>query len=268
MAKTILSDTPISVDEFRLRMSELWKSQREELERIAGSPVDPSRIPKDFWKEQAEQRRRILAILLYGVSLSFYSYDFIDLEEYDEEASSMRVRQSMQDYARSRARVVSDLMGRTSRNRSSEFGYDEIDMDDDSFDLTEHNEGFLDRIYGDDRLTQVSGTELTAAQSIARQSVADEADRIDAEYHHIWRVSETCDHCDLCLLLDGCDESFWGRFVGPPPIHPNCCCSTILIIGRDAQELIDGGLLVARNPSARDVRSSLNDHGYRNVWSR
>ena len=265
---------PITIDEFRELLAQLWKSQREDLERIAGYPVNPSRVPKDFWKKQEEERRAVLAVLLAGMALSFYSSDMLALLESDSAASSAMVRRSVQNYSKTRARTVSRLMGRTSVSRANEFGYDddeELFADYDEGDdlaefIADRDVSFLDRVYGDDRRESVVENELAAARSISRQSVSDEADRRGVDYWHIWNVSATCDHCDLCLLLDGTDESFWGRFVLSPPIHPHCCCSTSLHFGVSRSAMVQNELMLRRAPSARDVRRGLQSHGYRNVW--
>lgn len=50
----------------------------------------------------------------------------------------------------------------------------------------------------------------------------------------VWHLGKSCIHCDHCLPLEGkavaIEEPFYTG-LGPvliPPLHPNCCCSTML----------------------------------------
>lgn len=87
------------------------------------------------------------------------------------------------------------------------------------------------------RAESIARTEVQTAVELSKLEYwrqAADAGVISKRSRKVWHLGKTCVHCDHCLPLEGKTAQLNSPFyttlgkVMVPPLHPNCCCSTML----------------------------------------
>jgi hypothetical protein len=176
-----------------------------ELERLLGSPPDPSNVPQAFWERVEREHQRTLSSILL---LAFMGGSD------DEDAGGIAGTWSDWQAASTSARYVATSQARLERLAT---GWDDP--------LPGELRNGLSGIFGPDRDATVVGTEVTRGLGAGTVAAAKASDAYqEGRVRLIWRLGQREQHCPVCRRLNGTDETVWGLEVEAPPIHPNCGC--------------------------------------------
>ncbi len=119
----------------------------------------------------------------------------------------------------------------------------------------------VDNVYTENRVKRITVNETVAATTAGSRAVHRAAEDAGIQTFLIWRLG-TCNHCQVCPLLDRTDQSFWGDVTTGPPIHPHCCCYTTVEFGTRTS-LFAGGCCVLAFPqrlnSSRQIARAVGD---------
>lgn len=197
--------------DFAAAFAKLTGKQRRELTKLAGTPPDLNLIPPAQWRKWEDEQREALAVALLLI------YDLTSRQHGvgNDGAYAMGLA-----YANDRANRVASL-----------FTAHTIDG------LRQGRD--LDYLLGPTRATGVAVNEVTGARSkaiidateaVAEDVITDDGDIVPRSERAvlIWTldfVRDTKEHCYVCPMMEGTEESFWRQFFkNGPPIHFGCAC--------------------------------------------
>jgi hypothetical protein len=90
--------------------------------------------------------------------------------------------------------------------------------------------------FGAVRAQAIAVTETTRAYTQANKITQDMLREMGVNTVRVWQTSKDDKTCeDICVPLDGLEESEWGDYPDGPPAHVNCRCWTTSKVVRDAR---------------------------------
>lgn len=214
--------------DFARDLARLGQEHRRELETLLGDPPDIRHVPSGFWQRVerdtderiAEHLLLIFLLTAVRVGISRQSGDAL---------AAAYARSKAIDSAKRHVDFVKDRIERASRiwrdRAESGLPITQADIRDKTLPTL-----------GPTR-SDVVATTLTTEASTAgtRAAVADINEQPPEEgkppkpkVKLMWKLGP-CKHCTFCPLVAGTDEDYYSQFIGGPPAHINCCCSTILV---------------------------------------
>lgn len=239
---TVLQRSLITPAEAQKRIAGLSARHRRWIEEAAGNPPDLSKIPDSLWKKIEDENTAALLIILIGVAQPALAVAAGKLRRGGYQLPLDDAATALDRAAAQRAQFAGSTITQTARERIQNFIRGNEDY------TTSQVDSLLEGLFGEGRSNTIAATETAAAQTIGSGSAAEIAQSNEVACTEVWYLG-ACKHCDLCPEFHRTPRSFWGRFVGPPPIHPNCCCSTQIVIG-DEMDLRSRGMLFPGNAAS------------------
>jgi hypothetical protein len=87
--------------------------------------------------------------------------------------------------------------------------------------------GALETTFGPMRAQMIAVTETTRAYTQANVVTQSMLREMGVNTVRVWQTSQDDKTCkDICVPLDGLEESEWGDYADGPPAHVNCRCWT------------------------------------------
>jgi hypothetical protein len=235
----------VAPEEFLRKLRKLWSNQLTELRKIVGNPIDVSRVKPSHWAKWKKEQDAALLLLMVGASMISLRTQVTDWRtRLPDDIDNRDIERRYLRNVRARARFASQRITQTSRQRVR----DAQSIDD------------LESVFSDSRSDMVTTTEMTAARTSGTTAIHESMTRRGIQCHLVWSL-RPCNHCTVCPMLDRTSYDFWSQFTNGPPIHPNCCCQLIILLG-SRSDLIRSGEM-NRNPSASAVRTAIRRSGFR-----
>jgi len=235
----------VAPEEFLRKLRKLWSSQLRELRKIVGSPIDVSKVKASHWAKWKNEQDAALLILMVGSSMLNLRTQVSDWrKKLPDEVNNAEIEKEFLRNIRRRSKFASERITETTRNRLE----------------TVETLNDLDTLFSESRSQTVTTTESTAAQSAGVHAVYNSFRRRRIPCQLVWSM-RPCNHCEVCPMLDRTSYDFWSQFTNGPPIHPNCCCQLIILLGTRAQLLRSGQM--NPNPSVTQVRAAMRRNGFR-----
>lgn len=205
---------------FAKKLGALFAKHRRELERVAGYPPDPAKIPAEFWEKVEEDNREALAAFLFLVWTESAIQHGMTKRRAEELGAAWRD---------ARAQELSSTLTRNTRDWVSQVG---------------HADGAL----GPARAATIARTETTIARTAGILGVnsdpessilTDDGRRLEtigsdggAERSRtgkavlVWQlevIRSVQTHCEFCPMMAGAGEEVWGKYVpSGPSAHILC----------------------------------------------
>lgn len=275
--------TRFSKQEFRQRFSRLQAKHRRLVMDAMGNPPDHRNVPKYLWEQIEKEEAAAYLILMTGIGLQSLQIHSRGVERKTNGAvTQVELRQELQRQNIKRARWAARQTTATVRRKLQQIieklpepkptPRPEPAKTPAGKPAAEQRpvqkpkpavkpEEIVDRIWTPSRRDRIIDNESVAATTNGASTVVEVAKKKKLEVFHIWRLG-TCQHCEVCPLLDRTDESYWGDVTSGPPLHVNCCCMTVVAFGT-REELVQQGKLLARFPSEAELLAAIRRSGWK-----
>jgi len=269
---TIEDIEPIAPAEFLKRLKTLHRKHRRWVLDAMGDPPDPRNVPKELWEKIRREEEAFLAILLIGFASPILSKLWKRIgrqleqdDDGDEDDSPAPVPAPLQRRlyrsTRRRAAWSARHITGTTRKRLNDSWRRQRESGDDPDPRVA-----VDDAFSDSRAETIARTELVNAGNQPAIAVSNEyAGRGPKSVRVItvWRLGESCEHCEACPMLEGLEIS-QTSLLTDIPVHPNCCCYYDVLIGRLADLRAAGMFRVATQSELNHIRQVLDKMGLLN----
>lgn len=277
--------TRFSKQEFRQKLSRLQAKHRRLVLDAMGNPPDHRNVPKELWQQIEKEEAAAYMILMTGIGLQSLQIHSRGVERKTNGAvTQVELRQQLQKLNVKRAvwaarqttgtvrrklqQIIENLpepkpapKPEPARRPSADQRPVEKPKPVQPPRPVVTPEEIVDRIWTPARRDRIIQNESVAATTNGASSVVEVAKKKKLEVFHIWRLG-TCQHCEVCPMLDRTDEGYWGDVTSGPPLHVNCCCMTVVEFG-EREELIHQGKLKARYPSEAELLAAIRRSGWK-----
>lgn len=252
-----MTATQFSIREFRQRFGRLQKKHQRWITDALGTPPDHRNIPKSLWKKIEDEEAAAYLILMTAVGMQSMQFHSRGIERKTDGAITQAdLRTALGREAVRRANWAARQTTGTTRRKVAD-----VIARTEAKDVVPDPEDVTGKIWTPGRADRIVNNETVAAKTTGARAVVIAAEKKKIETFHIWMLG-TCRHCEVCPLLHKTDAAFWGDVTSGPPLHVNCCCTTIVEVGTRA-ELVRAGKLKANYPSEAQLLSAIRRSGWK-----
>lgn len=222
-----LTDRDQHESEVARRISKLMTRHRHEIEKIAGSPPDFSKVPTEYWgKIGREMESEIILILILIFDRASLQHSPPDgLSEFQQsrvdEIRDRWAAEKSAEFGRGYSENTRKKLDHLQQRQNESFG-----QLTDEHDAQKKERKFSDglvKIFGPERAAGIAVSEITDATSMGSETVKHETG--EASNDDLWRTSEKDNVCPICAPLNRQPRSVWSlKFPKGPKAHYECNC--------------------------------------------